>query len=461
MGKGLVRRQWIYHSKSRKFEKPIERKLLVVILVLTIVVIGFILFGKTLLKGGLGQILVFLGKDKEEALNHMCTEASFLGNAVWTLTTILAAFMVLHYSSMGSSTYGVKNRKIIAYTCGTYFIPGLIIFNILIVSCMTFAYYIKSYAAFYLLALYSILLQLALIIGSIFLTSQKVCFRVIMSVEKKQFQKLCETVQDNKRVYEKFGILSNRKNLMIYHTDMILKGQDTLTEKFEIIQEIFKIPFHEEYQEVLSYLHGIYYYLYQNMQLAVTYISKHIEDRQKLYVTFYKNIEDAWQQYKEFREADDKQKTQKVKILLYMGAFFHTVMPEKRLEERWECFSFAVSIFDEIFFRKVVIAELFMSLYDLWRKERISFNNKEENMRVENFFKKQLTRDTNCSINAIKVNMDTIKEELQEIVFSWNTDTTMERSFQYEMAMEIVECLDENEGDDYIHYLLRHVEDVI
>ncbi len=458
MGKELKQKQWIYHSKNRKFEKSIDRKLLAVILILTIAVIGFILLGKNLLKNGLEWILDFSGKDIEDTLNRMCEEASFLGNAVWTLTTILAAFMVLHYSSMGSSTYGVKNRKIIAYTCGTYFIPGLIIFNILIVMCMTFAYYEKSYAAFYLLALYSILLQLMLIIGSIFLTSQKVCFRVIMFVEKKQFHKLCKAVQDNKCVYEKFGILPTRKELMIYHTDMILRGQDTLTEKFEIIQEILKIPFHEEYQEVLSCLHGIYYYLYRNMQLTVTYISKHLEDRQKLYTTFYKNIEDAWRQYKKFQESDEKQKNQKVKILLYMGAFFHTVMPEERLEERWECINFAVGLLGESFFRRVVIAELFMSLYDLWRKEQISFNDKEENERVENFLKNQLTRDTGCSINAIKANMDKIKEELQEIVYSWNMDTTMDRSFQYERAIEILECFDENEEDDYIHYLLRHME---
>ena len=97
-----------------------------------------------------------------------------------------------------------------------------------------------------------------------------------------------------------------------------------------------------------------------------------------------------------------------------------------------------------------------MSLYDLWRKELISFKNKAENAKIEKFLKLLSTKKEGYSINSMKASIPAIKEQLQLIVLSWNVFTTMEKRFQYETAIEILECMDDNEKDDYIHYLLRH-----
>lgn len=159
--------------EKRNFEKSNDYFLCSIIIVLpTIYIIANVLNENQGLKDKLTRLLIAFGMNEKYILNNVCSQADFLGNAVWTLTTILAAFMVLHYSSIGNNTYGVKNRKIISYTCGTFFIPEILIFNIAVVLCMTFAYYVKSFATFFLLAIYSILLQLLLIFGSIFLTSQ-------------------------------------------------------------------------------------------------------------------------------------------------------------------------------------------------------------------------------------------------------------------------------------------------
>lgn len=269
--------------EKRNFEKSNDYFLCSIIIVLpTIYIIANVLNENQGLKDKLTRLLIAFGMNEKYILNNVCSQADFLGNAVWTLTTILAAFMVLHYSSIGNNTYGVKNRKIISYTCGTFFIPEILIFNIAVVLCMTFAYYVKSFATFFLLAIYSILLQLLLIFGSIFLTSQRVCFRVILHVEEKQFHELCEVVRNNKVLFHKLGVISNKENAFVYHSDMILKGQDSLTEKFEIIQNILYIPFNIEYQKFFLYVDGIYYYLYQNMRVVVSYIGEHVNERQKL-----------------------------------------------------------------------------------------------------------------------------------------------------------------------------------
>ena len=444
-----------YHGRERMFEKRCDLKWFLLIIASFLCVVLSLSFCRSFLKLAFVSWMNFWGKSTDDILRIMREEGSFLGNSVWTLTTILAAFMVLHYSSQGNSIYGIQNRKIIAYTIGSYFIPGLVFFNIAIVLRMTCAYYMRSFMSFYILALYSVFLQLLLIICSIKSTSRHQSFQVILKIERRQFKELCR-----KKREEKNSFPISKENVIIYHVESILKGKETLTEKFEIIQEILYIPFYEKYQDSTFFVHGFYYYVYHNIYLVTVYVEDHLEERQKLYDTIYENVKCFWKQYTKYVKSQDteQQKDFKNKILLYMAALFHAVITKKKISERWEFFShIIVGIFSDEEFRRVVFFELLMSLYDLWRRELIDFE--EESEHIEKFCELLLIKKMQNPVKLMYKDLEEIKNELQMVVLSWNMGTTIEKELQYETAEEILECLENNDGENYIYYLLRQLEE--
>ena len=417
---------WEYRSREREFEKKLDRGFLIALIGSFVVVVGMILLNG-ILKQGLKNFLVFFNEDADIVFENLRTETSFLGNAVWTLTTILASFMVLHYSAIGVNTYGIQNRKIISYTCGSYYIPSIVSFNIFIVFGMTYAYYTNFYAMFYILAVYSMMLQLLLIIGSIAITSQRVCFSVILKIEQMQYERLCKSicVSQSANLGEGQSKEIIEKNLLIYHVDLILKGQATLTEKLEIIQEIFKMPFYVT--NTSSCFHATYYYLYQNMKHLITYTGENIDERQQLYASFYQSANNIFEIYKECPQ----ESAIKNNIFLYLSALFHAVIPEKRLEERWEFLFCIIQILgfrqnsqdeDVNLLKETLIVALLMSAYDLWRKGLIDFSREDEALNMEQFVQFIFFRDAKISAQGLRRDLNKIKKDLQEIVFSWIDD---------------------------------------
>lgn len=458
MRRKIRNRRSVYHSEERKFEKRFAfRWALPLILSLVIIILSLTICNNALKETFIRAINCF-GNNEEYIFDNMRKEASFLGNAVWTLTTILAAFMVFHYSSQANCVYGVPTRKIIAYTLGTYFIPGLVFYNIIVVLGMTCSYYLKSFSAFYILSIYSIFLQILLILCSIKSTSQRKSFKIILRIEKKQFNQLCEKTKVNEG---EFFVPSSRKNLLIYHIDSILKGKETFTEKFEVIQEILYIPFYSNYLNNISYTHCIYYYLYKNLNLISLYISNQVEECQKFYNIVYENVYDFWKQYTCLEHCYDSKTKKEVsgKILLYMAALFHAVIPNDKILERWEFLSFLiVGIFNDIEFRKVVLIELLMSLYDLWRLKLIDFGKDNETEKIVDFLKILLKEKTQHPVRWLFKDLDRIKNELQMIVLSWNVETTINPTLRYKKTLDILECLEKNDADNFIPDLLSYVE---
>lgn len=441
---------WVYHSQEREFEKKCDAKWLFFVVVSFFIVIIGMTFLKTQIKDILKFVLFLFGENADYVFTTMRNEIAFLGNAVWTLTTIMAAFIVLHYSSRENSIYGIQYRKIIGYTFGSYFIPGLIIFNIIIVINMTCAYYIKSYANFYVLATYSIFLQILLIICSIMSTSQQRCFQIILKIERRQIQQLYTNSNTP---------LQERKNAIVYHVDTVLKGHETLTEKFEIIQEILNIPFYEKYQNTEVFNHCTYYYLYQNMHLMVAYICEHIEERQKMYSTFYNNANFFWGQYIiNKKESTEKETAEKAPILLYMSALFHTIVPRKELKERWECILYIfTAIIDDESFRNILVIEFLMSLYDLWHRSEICLD-KDETAELQNILKILLIDNGKYPAKGIYECIEEAKIELESIVMSWYCEVTFSQKRQYETMAEILDCIDNEDVDTYIQFLLKKVQ---
>ena len=97
-----------------------------------------------------------------------------------------------------------------------------------------------------------------------------------------------------------------------------------------------------------------------------------------------------------------------------------------------------------------------MSAYDLWRKGLIDFSREDEALNMEQFVQFIFFRDAKISAQGLRRDLNKIKKDLQEIVFSWIDDAGFLRLDKYEVSCNILECLDEDGKDDYIYYLLTY-----
>lgn len=144
----------------------------------------------------------------------------FFGTAVWTLTTVLSAFLISFYNQQQQKHYGIYQRRIISYEIGTWMIPACILENVAIVLMMTKNFYSDRIGLFYYRALSSVLLQFILISYCIFITSNRHCLKVIKKLEREWLEK------------------TQKPQRMLHLVPLVLDGEEAINEKFEAILEI-------------------------------------------------------------------------------------------------------------------------------------------------------------------------------------------------------------------------------
>lgn len=176
-------------------------------------------------------IAIFFGGKAEDISISFSENKDFLGTAVWTLTTVLSAFLVSYYNQQHQMHYGVAQRRIIAYDVGTMMIPLCVLENIIIVILMTYDYYSEYVAIFYFRALSSILVQFLLITYCIRITSQKHCLEIICSLEKEWLSKA-----ENQSGTEG----SSGTNRYFHLIPLMLDGEESINEKFAAIYEVIE-----------------------------------------------------------------------------------------------------------------------------------------------------------------------------------------------------------------------------
>lgn len=434
-----------YKNRERSYEHRINSKYFLTIIGITIMVFLVDIFFRENLKNWFIYLIRFFNESETEMICRMKNEVEFLGSAVLTLSTILGAFIIFYYSSLGYRNYGISNRKIISYTYGSLFIPLVLTINAIIVLYVIYTFYAALYVEFYSFCSYSFVLQVFLMAVCIKSSSQAKCYRVLLRIEEEQFQTICKAFQTverqeiNAKIHMYQGQEEHRKNLSVYHIDNIMKHSETLSEKFEILQAILMLPFDVQYEDKM-YDQGTYSFLYHNMILVVDYLKVHPGETQKLYTAFYENIDLIQKSF------SDKQETQYRKLAICLSAYFHTLV-SKKLNEKYEFFIYIINgIISDRDTKDVLVMSYFESIIFLWYECRYDFEDKETRRELVEFIKAFRVH--------MKNNVQNIQEKLLPILEIWLTDTTVADD-KWEIMYAIMELASGEGENDFINYLCQ------
>lgn len=251
--------------------------------------------GKGVLLDTFKWLLSIIGADSESVFYFMVENAQFWGNAAWTLTSLVGAFSIFYYSSLGNRNYGFENRTIIAYIFGGTFVPCLLSIIFLSTLWMSAAYYLEEYTCFFFISLYSILLQMGMILVCIVSTSRWASRMVICREEKKRYHE----------IYKNPTALSEGMALRT-STVMVNELSD---ESMQLLKNILKVPYKplKRTQKEISKSsdnarenESVYYYWYQNFRAIVEAVNERgrITERNRMYTMLYEVLEELWEKEK-------------------------------------------------------------------------------------------------------------------------------------------------------------------
>ncbi len=432
-----------------------------------------------------------LGFDSQMVLENMVNNAGFLGNSVWMMATILSGAVIFYCSLLGYKSYGIPNRQLIAYSAGSWSLPLLVASTFVMVLLMTSAYYTSYFTLFYFWAVYSLMPQVIAYIYCMRYCSRKQCFRIILKVEGRQYKWLQKKLlsvsaaeEYSQKDEEAVQIRNNEVcEKLIFHTQLVMSGEETLEEKMELIQKILFVPFSRyEYRCAgrQKDLQGIYLYIYQNVKRVLQYSSEVISDFEadQFYFMIYENIKKIERIYDEeacridlgeigdFGEKQtDEYPLYWEKLAVYLSAVFHAVLPERNMRNRWK---FVLYIVNDLIApeeeKRLVIGVLLCSIEYLGHRGLLDINPEgnvipgsgEDNKCINDYVEIEeclelLYLRENWSVD------DYILEKMFCFMRIWFSGTTEAKNF-WKLFYQIQRSMEGKSSKAVIAYFLRNRE---
>lgn len=409
--------------------------------------------GQGSFKNWILNIVDYWKVDQKTLIETVHREMEFVGTAVWTLTTILSAFVAFYYSALGYRNYGLTNRNIISYTYGSCFIPSLVALNALIVILMTMTYYVKWYTRFYLLAGYSFFLQALLICLCVFGTTQYNAFQTIRHIEVLQFKALygiyvCSEKQNRK----------GRNKKIVYYMQYILESEEVLSEKKDIMNDILVTPYEKFYPFISKDFSILFERQYKNFSLIADYASRTPENVSEMYEILYSVMDKIC--YAVEKSTDKEIQQNKLGLYISFSALFHAFIPKKELYNKWAFFVYLLNkVVKNEELRRVLVLYMLSSIQFLIRSERLDTNNEKELKEIERCFREiKVQAEFEEYIEGIynKKNPESeIVASLRKVINSWGMITGMDKKMRAETIYEVEQCLRKN--GDVTSSLLRYL----
>lgn len=418
-----------------KYEKILNLKYTLTIVVTLIIVILGLTVGQDELQESVLNVLSLRSIDAVTFMQNIYCEMDFVGTAVWTLTTILFAFIVFYYSALGFRNYGLANRKLIALKYGTCFIPVLVCLNAVSVLSMTVFYYIAWHTAFYLLAAYSFFIQIILICLCVYSSTQYNAVKTIISVETEQFYSLYG--HPSKKFQKQNKIAPDK---IVYYMRYILNGEEMLAEKKRIISSVLLIPFQREYSFIKEDLSVLYARQYKNFKYISDYAAKNQEEASEVlnmissvmaatYTLINSGAEDVI----------------KAKLYVAYSALFNALLSERGLQNKWTLIEYLInsSILSEQL-RMELSVVLFMVIQYLSCSEQIIFTDGDEIREIEKTFREIKIQQNFLSymdyMYLLHKETDRKSPEIdnyRQMILAWGELTNLNKMQCYEMVYEI------------------------
>lgn len=455
----------------KKYYYTIERKLSILIftfmMLLTIVVLCGIMNWGDSLQDIFESVLAWLNQDAEQVFCKMREYASSWSDTIWTMVTVSASAIVFYYGALSYKNFGVQNRRIISYTVGSWFVPICVFLTVSFVVFMTYYFYIDHYTEFYLISAYIMVIQGIIIILCIYETSNAHCFRVIIKVEKRQYMKLRKMIQhlENENTNGYNYEIEAEKSSIIYHTDMAMKGEESMSKILSLIKGILLVPFSIKKlkQSPLSIDNkAIYYYIYQNARHTLNHISDENIDvgSQDFFSLLYENIDRVYGMHNV--ETDNAvQKNNRIKLAVYLSSLFHAILPVSQIENRWQFAGYVINaIIKEKSHKDLMIGVLLCSIaYLNYRKLLLPDINEETLTKDGSFQNSGEIKEIESCLSSIdcwptwKCD-ENMLEELYDIMKVWLVGTTGEQGKYQALFLGIKNSFTGTNDNKVIAYLL-------
>lgn len=395
------------------------------------------------------NVFDFFDRDLNTAqfVENLNEDKEFVGTAVWTMTTVLSGFVIVYYENLEFRNYGIVNRTIFRFYYGFAFIQALIVFNVLLVCLMTYMYYAGACTDFYILSIYSCLLQGILIFCCIHPSTRKRSSAIILEIEKKQFQIFhAENEQRwDGKISREIGF--ERRTEAKFYIRNVLNGDEYFSEKEEILSRILEIPFEKEYMNKKAVSDTIYRYEYKNLAAIVEHVLKKQEDKQELYAFLYESSSGICSKAYELQREELG--------YAYAGALFHVLIPQKEFEQKWIFLTqFLNYMKDTGKMEEYLILELLMSIIFMQLTGELDLKDKVEFGKIKKCFD-ALKHDTDlCEyVESIYESEDKIFEEFKSMLASWINQISEEQVKRMETMLNVERRLYSRGHDVSIDFL--------
>lgn len=297
------------------------------------------------------KMIGVIGESGDNANAQLKCYAEYWGELLWALTASDVAFIIFYYSAMNQMNYGISHRMINAYLVGSFFIPILLL-SMFILSVLTvLMLFLKRYAEFYLLSIWTLTLQFMIVFCCISVTSRGMCRRMILKVERKQYIAMREFASEkedhNGKISLRYDDIRQMEKNLPCHIESIAGSKETLNEKMKIIAEILNIPF-ESSRVVFSEgdFCGLKIYIKKNLRFpllsARTFLTE--AESQALFSMIYMIVSDRCREYLACKQNEIK-RVRRMELLLFMGCIFQLLISKKRLGERWTAINYIINEF--------------------------------------------------------------------------------------------------------------------
>lgn len=244
---------------------------------------------------------------------------------IMTLQTILVAIVVLFYSIQDNRSGGIPYRTIIAYAFGSFSVPALLIWTMVLLPvnfwAVSFGYRRMAWAG--LICTY--ITQMIIMVLILLSTSFQYSVHAIGNAEILQFQKLNDLEEiryQNRNVQEPVTRKTVEQNpqyvwtYLLHHLEQVLLSNELFSDKQQLTRRLIRAPY---YQNAVKF-RGVFYQIAEEAGLEIK--SKPQISARRLssnhmkcvYEFYYLNFLEV---FRHINEPEDLEERNKVYLILY------------------------------------------------------------------------------------------------------------------------------------------------
>lgn len=219
-----------------------------------------------------------------------CSESG-LWNYTNTMSTVIAAVVILYYTLQDNHREGIPHRTVVAYFLGVWGIPVFFALELLGMLFLQMKVILGEYI-FYGMLSSVILLQLSIIAIILLTSSSRVCRALICKAEYRQLENYFKYEVDKQEYIW---------NYFIRHMGQVVSGDDMISDKTTLIGQLLKVPlrykekireaWREDANQEEPWKDMLYEYFFMNMLITFEAVKDKPEEVSQIFSTLYEFVD--------------------------------------------------------------------------------------------------------------------------------------------------------------------------